>query len=164
MTLISANGAQSCMQAWIKPLKELRGEDGQSMVETALSLILAFSMAFLVFEASMLAYTYSVLNNAAREGVRYAIVHGTDSSSCSGPSTGCGDSTAANVKAVVNAYAATSFHDISGMQVTVSYPDATQSKPMSLVVVNVTYKFGPYFNLFSVNSTLNLSSEGRILF
>ena len=43
------------------------------MVETAVSLILAFSLAFLLFEASMLAYTYSVMNNAAREGVRYAM-------------------------------------------------------------------------------------------
>src|SRR5258708_38792819 len=88
-------------------------EDGQAMVETALSLILAFSLAFLLFEASMLAYTYSVMNNAAREGVRYAIAHGSDSSNCSGPSPGCGDTAATHVIDVVQSYAATSFHDIS---------------------------------------------------
>jgi Flp pilus assembly protein TadG len=133
------------------------------MVETAVSLILAFSLAFLLFEASMLAYTYSVMNNAAREGVRYAIAHGTSSSNCSGPSTGCGDTNAANVIAVVRSYAGTSFHDISAMTVTVAYPDATKSAPLSLVTVTVNYTFIPYFKFPSVG-TLQLTSQGRILY
>lgn len=153
---------------WLKfsaqRLRGLRRDDGQSMVETALSLILAFSVAFLVFEASMLAYSYSVINNAAREGVRYAIVHGTDSTSCSGPSAGCGDAAAANVVAVVTSYAATSFHDISAMTVTVSYPDATKSQPMSLVIVTVNYNFIPYFKFPALSSILHLTSQGRILY
>jgi Flp pilus assembly protein TadG len=134
------------------------------MVETSLSLILAFALAFLLFEVSMLAYTYSVMNNAAREGVRYAIAHGADSSNCSGPSTGCGDTTGANVTAVVRSYAATSFHDISGMTITVGYPDATKSAPLSLVTVTVNYTFVPYFKFPALSSTLHLTSQGRILY
>jgi Flp pilus assembly protein TadG len=141
----------------------IRRDDGQAMVETALSLILAFSVAFLLFEVSMLAYSYSVINNAAREGVRYAIVHGTDSSNCSGPSAGCADASAANVVAVVTAYAATTFHDISGMTVTVSYPDGTSS-PQSLVTVTANYTFVPYFQFPALASTLHLTSQGRILY
>jgi Flp pilus assembly protein TadG len=138
------------------------------MVETAVSLILAFSLAFLLFEASMLAYTYSVMNNAAREGVRYAIAHGSDSSSCSGP--GCVDAAGDNVIAVVRSYAATSFHDISGMTVTVGYtdpptspPHLLASAPLSLVTVTVNYTFIPYFK-FPAMSTLHLTSQGRILY
>jgi Flp pilus assembly protein TadG len=133
------------------------------MVETAVSLILAFSLAFLLFEASMLAYTYSVMNNAAREGVRYAIAHGADSSNCSGPSTGCGDTAATHVSDVVRSYAATSFHDISGMTVTVAYTDPATSAPLSLVTVTVNYTFIPYFK-FPAMSTLQVISQGRILY
>jgi hypothetical protein len=134
------------------------------MVETALSLILTFSLAFLLFEVSMLAYTYSVMNNAAREGVRYAIVHGSDSKNCSGPSTGCSDATGANVIAVVQSYAAMSLHNTSGMTVTVNYPDTTQAAPLSLVSVTVNYTFTPYFKFSALSSTLNITSQGRILY
>jgi Flp pilus assembly protein TadG len=141
----------------------LAREDGQSMVETALSLVLTFAVAFLAFEGSMIAYSYNVMSDAAREGVRYAIVHGSDSSSCSGPSAGC-DAAAANVKAVVQSYAATCLHDISGMTVTVNYPDATKSQPLSLVTVTVNYTYVPYFNFPSLASALQLTSQGRIVY
>ncbi len=134
------------------------------MVETALSLVLAFTMAFLVFEASMLAYSYNVISDAAREGVRYAIAHGSDSSNCSGPSAGCSDTGAANVKAVVKSYAGACLHDISGMTVTVTYPDATKSQPMSLVTVKVNYTFIPYFNFPALTNAFQVTSQGRILY
>jgi Flp pilus assembly protein TadG len=101
----------------------IRSEDGSLVVETALSLLVVMPMVFWLFEMCMLTYTYSVLGDAARQGVRYAIVHGTDSGNCSGPSSGCGDTSAANVKSVVNAAAAYSFHDLTRMTVQVTYPD-----------------------------------------
>jgi hypothetical protein len=160
-----ADRPQARLDLCVRAAQSLRREDGQSMVESALSLVLTFTLAFLLFESSMLAYTYSVMNNAAREGVRYAIIHGTNSSSCSGPSFGC-DSTAAGVTSVVNTYAANSFHNISStnMAVTVSYPDATKSQPMSLVTVKVDYAFVPYFKFPGLTNTLHTTSYGRILY
>jgi hypothetical protein len=61
-------------------------DEGSMLIEFSLSIWTLFLVTFLIFEFCMAVYTYSVLGNAAREGVRYAIVHGTDSSSCSGPS------------------------------------------------------------------------------
>ncbi len=49
------------------------------LIEFALSVWTLFLLTFLIFEFCMTVYTYSVLANAAREGVRYAIVHGSDS-------------------------------------------------------------------------------------
>jgi Flp pilus assembly protein TadG len=141
----------------------VRKESGQGLVETALSLVAAFTLAFLLFEGTLLIYTYAVLNNAAREGVRYAVVHGNDTSICSGPSAGC-DSTAAAVVSVVQSYAKLSFHDMSGMKVTVSYPDATQSAPMSLVTVTVKYSYVPITQFFALSSNLSITSEGRIVY
>ena len=60
-------------------------EEGQASFEMVVSLMVVMSLMFWLFELSMFTYTCSVLNDAAQEGVRYATMHGTDSSVCSGP-------------------------------------------------------------------------------
>jgi hypothetical protein len=111
----------------------------------------------------MLTYTYSVLGDAARQGVRYAIVHGTDSGNCSGPSNGCADSAAANVKTVVTTAAALSFHDLTQMTVQVSYPDLA-SNPPSRVNVTINYTYVPYIKLPGIANSVQLSAQGRIIY
>ena len=96
----------------------LADESGAMLLEFSLSIWTLFLTTFLIFEFCMAVYTYSVLSNAAREGVRYGIVHGTDSGRCSGPGAGCGDPSGANVTASVRSYASLTFHDIRGMTVT----------------------------------------------
>jgi len=138
--------------------------NGSMLLEFSLSVWTLFLVAFLIFEFCMLVYTYSVLGDAAREGVRYAIVHGTDSTTCSGPSTGCGDTAGSNVTSVVNGYAAVSFHDTSGMTVTPSWPDGT-STPSSRVVVTISYPYVPYLYLPGFNApTMHITAEGRIVY
>src|SRR3954466_7004583 len=73
---------------------------GQAIVEFAF--VIVFLIVFLLsfIEITALVYTYSVLADSAKEGVRYAVVHGTLSSACSGPGApgvACGDGAAANV-------------------------------------------------------------------
>jgi hypothetical protein len=121
-------------------------------------------VTFLIFEFCMMIYTYGVLCNAAREGVRYAIVHGTDNSLCSGPSSGCGDTAGSNITAVVDGYAALSFHDTSGMTVTPAWPDGT-STPDSRVLVTVTYPYISYLQIPGFSSpSMSVTAEGRIVF
>jgi len=139
-------------------------ECGSVMIEFALSVWTLFLLTFLIFEFCMTIYTYSVLGNAAREGIRYAIVHGTDSASCSGPSSGCGDNSGNNVKTVVRGYAAVSFHDLTGMTVTPSWPDGT-STPSSRVKVTINYPYVSYLSLPGFNSpAMQVTAEGRIVF
>jgi Flp pilus assembly protein TadG len=140
-----------------------RSEEGSLVVETALSLLLVIPMVFWLFEMCMLTYTYSVLGDAARQGVRYAIVHGTDSNNCSGPSSGCADTAAANVKSVVNAAAAYSFHDLTRMTVQVTYPDQA-STPPSRVNVTINCIYVPYIKLPGIANSVQLSAQGRILY
>lgn len=54
-----------------------RGQTGQSLVEFVLviPLLLIFSLAIIDFGRGI--FIYSVISNAAREGARYAIVHGS---------------------------------------------------------------------------------------
>jgi Flp pilus assembly protein TadG len=144
-------------------IRRLRSEKGSLVVETALSLLVVIPMVFWLFEMCMLTYTYSVLGDAARLGVRYAIVHGTDSGNCSGPSGGCADTAGANVKSVVTTAAASSFHDLSKMTVQVSYPDLA-SNPPSRVNVTINYTYVPYIKLPGIVNSVQLSAQGRIIY
>ena len=142
---------------------DLRDETGSALIETALSLIVTFLLAFGLFELCMFSYTCIVLNDAAQEGVRYAIMHGTNSSNCSGPDPGCTDSSYSNVKAVVKTAASASLHDISAMTVNVTYGDATAA-PGHPVSVQVVYTYVPYVNFPGLEQTVTFTSQGRTIF
>jgi Flp pilus assembly protein TadG len=144
-------------------LREANKEDGALMVETALSLLVIVPVVLWLFELCMLVYTYSVLGDAARQGVRYAIVRGTDSTNCSGPSSGCLDSAGSNVSNIVKNAAAYSFHNISNMSVQVTYPDGS-STPPSRVGVVIDYTYVPYVNLPGISTHLLLQAQGRIVY
>lgn len=144
-------------------LHQLRDENGSLMVEAALALLVVLPMVFWLFEMCMLTYTYSVLGDAVRQGVRYAIVHGTDSANCSGPSSGCGDSAGADVIAVVKNSAGYSFHNLAEMNVEVNYPDASSS-PSSRVNVSINYMYVPYIQLPGIAQNIQVSAEGRIVY
>ena len=134
------------------------------LLEFSLSVWALLLVTFLIFEFCMTVYTYSVLGDAAREGVRYAIVHGSDSSLCSGPGAGCGDAAGNNVVQVVNHYAALSFHDLRRMTVTPAWPDGTAT-PASRIVVTISYPYVAYLTLPGFNPpTMQVRAEGRIVF
>ncbi len=134
--------------------------EGQASVEFILSIMVFVFLFMWSWELVMLTYTYSVLADSAKEGVRYAIVHGSGNSDCSGP--GCADSTGSNVTSVVRTYARDCFHDISGMTVTVTYPDKSSAAPGRVRVV-VRYAYRSYFSLAWSLPTINAAAEGRIL-
>jgi len=58
---------------------------GQALVEFTLVAPLLFLLILGTIEAGRFIFFYEVLNNATREGARYAIVHGADSTCPSGP-------------------------------------------------------------------------------
>lgn len=77
---------------------------GQSLVEFALVAPLFFLLLLAVIEGGRFIAYYETLSNATREGARYAIVHGSNSSCPSGPMppginppAGCYDLAGANV-------------------------------------------------------------------
>jgi Flp pilus assembly protein TadG len=64
-------------------MKGRRG--GQALVEFALVAPIFFLLLFGIIEGGRFLLYYETLNNATREGARYAIVHGSRSSCPSGP-------------------------------------------------------------------------------
>jgi len=139
-------------------------EEGQAQVEFALSIMVVLLTVFFAWELLMAIYTASVMADAAKEGVRYAIVHGSNSTLCSGPnvSSPCAyDPAGDQVVNTVKDFAKASLHDISAITVTVTYPDGNNDPP-SLIAVTVTYNYVPYINL-PFAPTLTTRAAGRIV-
>ena len=140
------------------------GEEGQATLEMLVSLTAVFSVVFWLFELCMFTYTCSVLNDAAQEGVRYAMMHGTDSSLCSGPDSTCpNQSPYSSVQAVVTSAASASLHNMSAMTVTVTYANSTAAvgNPVS---VKVAYIYVPFLNFPGLANALTFTSQGQILY
>jgi Flp pilus assembly protein TadG len=147
-----------------------RGSKGQAQVEFALTVVFVMLLILASLEMIVLIYTYSVLADAAKEGVRYAIVHGADVSGGSGPTCPCAAIDGAAGTGVVKTYAQYSLHDTSNMAVTVDYNPGGNNgaqacnKPPCLVRVTVSYPYQPFFGLGWPTVTLNAAAEGRVVF
>jgi Flp pilus assembly protein TadG len=153
-------------------LHSVRGrQGGQAIVEFALTVVLLMLLMFALLELSIFMYTYSVLANAAKEGVRYAIVHGSNSGSASGPSTGSASSppctsSSSNVTDVVNQtknFAGFTLRDKSNVNIFVCYLNGN-NKLNSLVQVSVSYVYRPLFGFNWPSATVYANSAGRIVF
>lgn len=125
-----------------------RKQRGQSLLETALMIVVIFSVVFWVFEIGWLTFTHSVMADAANEGVRHAIV-----------SSG-GDP--AGTKARVLAFAQTSLHNTSGISVNVNFPDGSAAPP-NQVEVTVTYTYVPWLSSFISPPTMKTYAKGRMV-
>ena len=126
-------------------------ERGQSTVETALTIIVIFTVIFWVFEICNLMYTYTVISDAAHEGARYAVVR-----------TGI-TADDPDVIAHVQKFAKMSMHNVDAMTVTVELPDSTAVAPHR-VVVRVSYAYVPYLSAFmSSPPSMSTYAEGRMI-
>lgn len=154
-----------------------RTERGQAQVEFALVIVFLMILVLASLELVSLIHTYNAVADAAKEGVRYAVVHGTNNSAPSGPSCPCTDIDGPAAPpgtvpgygsgyGVVQTYAQYGLHDITGITVNVSYPDtanAPANKPPNRVQVRVAYPYRPFFNLGWPTLTINAAAEGRIM-
>lgn len=153
----------------------LLDQAGQGMVEFMLVISFLFVLFLSMLQIIMLMYAYTTLADSAKEGVRYAIVHGTGNTNCSGPGiTGqvtCPDTSATgyiNVKNAVVNFAAVSFQHVTTNDVSVSYNPggangADCNKPGCLVQVTVNHVYTPFFGFRWPSVTLNAAAEGTIM-
>ena len=145
----------------------LAEDRGAAQVEFALSILLVISLMFLIWEFVMLVYTMNVLSDAAKEGVRVAIVRGTKSLGGNADwdpvPAGCPFGTD-NIKCKVWDYARFSLHDISDparFNVTVSNPGGATADGYR-VRVEVAYRYLPYIGI-PLSPTIHAAAEGRLI-
>lgn len=170
----------------IRGAAHLHRQSGQAMVEFMLVVVFLFILFVSILQMILFMYAYTTLADAAKEGIRYAIVHGTGYSSvnggagCSGPgdpsstpTIACpNDNTGQFVKNVVTNFAGLSFQSV--VNVTVDYdPNSANtnnpkfngpcSAPGCLVRVTVAHTYNPLFGLSWPNFAINAAADGRIM-
>jgi Flp pilus assembly protein TadG len=163
------------------------------MVEFALVIFFLFMLIASVIQMILLMYAYNTLADAAKEGIRYAIVHGSENTICSGPGNPnvspaitCSDPTAANVVTAVRNFAGLSFQNIASTnngctptsgtnvnEIDVCYdPNGANtsstfahpcSAPGCLVRVVVRHSYTPFFGLSWPRINLYAAADGRIM-
>ena len=153
---------------------------GQAMVEFALVIFFVFIVFVSAVQMILLMHAYNTLADAAKEGVRYAIVRGSDNSLCSGPGnpnanpvvTCSTDPTGTNIQTTVVNFAGLAFQNVTTSEVTVNYDPnsantttfgAACSAPGCLVRVTIAHTYSPFFGLGWPNFTLYAAADGRIM-
>jgi len=125
-----------------------RNQDGQSLVEFALSSILFFTVVFGIVQFGLAVWQYNTVSNLAQEGARWASVRGSSSSM---------PATAAELQAFVESRS-------TGFPVTVTATPANPSAapPGGLISVQVTSSFNMATPLIPAAS-MNLSSTAQMI-
>jgi len=141
-----------------------RMDQGNALVEFTFVAIMLVVVMLGIVEMGRMMLVYTTVANAARAGARYAIVHGADrtGSGANGPS---GPGSTTQVKTVVNDFASAGLLNVSNLNITVNYPNGTNTAD-SPVTVTVTYPYDPWVPYFGslLNTTLGSTSEGVITF
>ena len=145
----------------------LRDTRGSNEVETALAMLVTIPMLICLFEMCMFCYTVAVLQYASRQGVQYAMTHGTDAPNCSGPGgsvhSSCPDVAGANVTAVGMAVAGSSGHTLSSDQIQLIWANNTNN-PGNPVTVQVQYPYKTYSHVPFPALTINGTATGQIVY
>jgi Flp pilus assembly protein TadG len=147
------------------PRNRMHSEDGQSILETALSAMAVLALFLGVMEMCLALYTYHFVSEAAREGTRYAMVRG---SSCSGFTSAC-PAQASDVQSYVRGLGYPGVIP-ADMTVTTTWPTTGSSctpsslpcnNPGNFVQVTVQYRF-PLSIPFVPSSILPLTSTSKM--
>jgi Flp pilus assembly protein TadG len=138
----------------------LRGEEGSQLVEFALTLPILLGLIFGLMQICLAFYTHAYISELAREGTRYAIVHGPTCKTSGGASCTV---TAAGVNSYVSGLGWPNLGGgtLSASNVTTTYPGTGGELVGNPVVVTVTYQF-PYKIPFVTSKTLSLSSTSEM--
>ena len=151
---------------------------GQALVEFAMVTLVLLMLIFGVIEIGRILLVYTTVTDAARQGARYAITHGTPPA---GPST---TGTATNtdvgnmqtaVQAVVKSFLAAGTVNVNsaGLTIATTFPNmscagATPSSacsgttPGNLVQVTVSYPYDLLISYYPINVTVAGTSQGVI--
>lgn len=133
---------------------------GQTYAEFLMVVLPTLSLMFGIISFGMVIYTYSFLSNAARDAVRYAIVHGSKSTSPVSSDD-------------IQTYVRNKAQGLKASSITVSScwnPQAPPNQcpgpsgnnaPGKVVSVQVSYSYHPFYPFNSV--TLPLSSSAQMI-
>ncbi len=132
-------------------MKFARDDNAQSLVEFALILPLILLLVTGLFDLARAAWQENTLAFAAREGTRYAIVHGSASTAPTGPAPLSDQS----IRDTVLRYTI----GLSNVSVAVAWPDANNDRN-SRVSVDASAPFVPIPSQYLLGSTFQITLRG----
>jgi hypothetical protein len=142
-----------------------RDEGAQSLIEFALVLPLFLLIVTGILDTARAVWQENTLAYAAREGTRFAIVHGTGGNPVVGPCTSCVNPTAANnnLDQVVNAVTSNAI-GVYNISVTVDYPGIAGTGPCNYrtcpVIIDATAPFVPLPSYYLLGNAFQLTLRG----
>lgn len=122
---------------------------GAAALEFGLSFLVVFFVIYGIMEFSRVVASYNILSGAAREGVRYAIVHGSASGSAA---------SASDIEAIVRRWAIGL--DAGNVAVTTTWPAG--NGPGSQVKVQASYVVTPFTSLI-LRSGITVRSASQMV-
>ena len=140
------------------------GRSGQGLVEFSVVAFLTVIMLLFVVEMGRMVLIATTVANAARAGVRYAIVHGSTRAAgatlnnASGPA-----SNPAQVLTVISNFASAGPLTTSLLVVNVTYPGGSNA-PGQSVNITVVYPYDPLTTYFSKTLRLGSAAQGVIVY
>jgi Flp pilus assembly protein TadG len=138
-----------------------RGQRGQALAEFSLVLLPLLTLLFGVAEVGRMMFIYVTLADAARNGARYAIVHG----SYSGSPSGFGNESAVSTKVTSITTAAGITGATAAVTYTASGTDTSGNLTGDTITVTASYTFSPIVALVPLGSfTLSSTSKGKICY
>jgi hypothetical protein len=145
------------------PRHRSRTTRAQALVEFALVAPIFFILLFGIIEGGRFMFYYEILNNATREGARYAIVNGANSLICpSGPpapqSTPC--DTAG--QRVIDRVRGSALGVLTGITVTPVWHDPADNGRGSTITVSATYSYTSLVPLLPL-PTITVTAESSLV-
>lgn len=137
---------------------------GATLIEFVMVAFMLMIVILAGIEFDRMVLVYTALANSARAGVRYAIVHGSHRNNVTGdPPSGSANQDAVIAKVRQYASAGTINTSVSVLSVVVQYPDATDNKPGSHVIVKVSYPYDPFIAL-PLHVNITSATQGIIVY
>ncbi len=135
-----------------------REERAQSLVEFALILPIFLLIVTGLVDLARAVWQENTLAYAAREGTRYAIVHGAGGSPVVGPCTSCLNPVANNLSNIVSAVIGGAV-GVYGIDVTVDYPDLDNQRNHR-VTVDASAPFIPLPSQYLLGGAFQITLRG----
>jgi Flp pilus assembly protein TadG len=133
-------------------------ERAQALVEFALVLPIFLLLVTGIFDVARAVWQENTLAYAAREGTRYAIVHGASGSPIVGPCTNCLNPVSNNLQNITNAVTSSAV-GVYGIDVTINYPDGGNNRNQR-VSVDVSAPFTPLPSQYMLGGAFQVTLRG----
>jgi Flp pilus assembly protein TadG len=139
-----------------------QGERGQALVEFAFTLPILLTFVFGLMEICLMFYTREYISELAREGTRYAIVHGSTCATSPNGASCTASPTASDATSVAKYVQERGWPNLGGgkLNPVVTYLNGDEA-PGHQVRVSITYQF-PYSIPFIKESELSMTSSSTM--